>query len=150
MENPITKLFQVSKNDCVACCIAMMMGMTQEEYENSEMLRLFRKEYHENPQFDVIAKVLNSDGWYVDPGIPFSPNELLTERAQILIVPSLGDNVKGMLHAILVDMTDGKCVLHDPSEGFGGSYYVFQNYEGEDPRAFKIKTWVLGLTAYKI
>lgn len=145
MGSRITKLYQCASDDCVAACVAMLAGMTQEEYENSPVIQLFRKEYSEQIDIMPIARILSANDWFVTPGTPFSANELRHGLAYILIVPSLCDGPDAGMHAVVLDLTGDEILLHDPSEGYGKYFYVLQDYAGDNPNAVKIKTWVNGV-----
>ncbi len=115
---PITFVQQPTSDSCVSACLAMLLGIPVER-----VLEEFHDRYkaHEVKPFDYLAGKIQAH-YPVD-----AEEDLEWDRVYLLGVPSL--NIRGGMHAVLLDTRGGKLRLYDPNVGKAGREYYFLSRE---------------------
>lgn len=150
-------LTQPTSDSCVVTCVAMLLGITQEQLNNdfrtNGELKKLHNEFAANPSVEVIGDFLRSKRFGIE--LPcndvFDVNDKFFEGWNyLLVVPSLGV-IQGKLHCVLLECPEGRYpVLHDPAmRVFGAQYYINKIDPIENGLQVRLDSWVIALGVFK-
>lgn len=138
---------QIGRMDCVATCVAMILGRPA-----AEVSREFNTHYHGN--IITVPAYLSSQDFGINciPHNSAGLHTLVSGNLYLITAPSCV--TLGMFHQLVVDCRAGDIVVLDPTFGWADkSYYVAQtdsklqhDSEDYDPLAFPLLSWIIDYT----
>lgn len=138
MRHKIKHVKQPTANTCVSACLAMLTGKPVEH-----VMEEFHDDYY-NGWKTTVYEYLVKNGVECIPYSGGGDERVSPGNVYLATVASL--NVPGSLHQIVMDLSDGKFVIHDPIKGWGDKrFYVGPDEDPEQEGAFIIHSWSVDL-----
>lgn len=138
MRHKIKHVKQPTANSCVSACLAMLLNKPVQE-----VMAEFHDKYYNGWQITVYDYLVKN-GVECIPYSGGGDERITSGNVYLATVASL--NIPGSLHQIILDLSDGKFVIHDPIKGWPGKkFYVGPDEDPEQEGAFIIHSWSVDL-----